>query len=538
MVAIRFRFPGGRFHATPWEHHVNEGVPEWPPAPWRILRALLAVWWRKARNEVEEPVVRRLLNRLSERLPTYVLPSGVAAHTRHYMPPFKGKKTKVLDTFVHMKEPGEIIVDWAGVALDGEMEEALRTLLSRFSYLGRAESWVEASMVREPVGPAVIRPFLEDDPYPQGEETEVRPVLAPLASDEYDAWRREALARREEEFLAAKRRKAEEKGTPPDRVKLTTREREALSRAIPADLFAALHAETGGLRKAGWNRPPGSRYVDYSMPGGILGTVPAPRAAPASGPPPCVARFALSSAVLPRLTEAISVAERFRQALVKGSDGAPVFTGKNAGGEPLADHRHAYYLPETKGRHGRITHMTLYAPMGFDACARRALEDVTRVWGHGGHALQLVLLGMGAPREFAMTGSEGAPFFRTAVEWRSVTPFVATRHPKTTRSGQPRRDERGRWIGSPEHDLVRLLEAAGFPEPEVVEPLAHTRLGGKRTSWLEFRTLRRKGHGRRALHPGTGFRILFPEPVTGPIAVGYGAHFGLGLFTPVPTPRN
>lgn len=27
--------------------------------------------------------------------------------------------------------------------------------------------------------------------------------------------------------------------------------------------------------------------------------------------------------------------------------------------------------------------------------------------------------------------------------------------------------------------------------------------------------------------------IEFLEPVSGPIAVGYGAHFGLGLFVPV-----
>ena len=33
MTAVALRFLAGRFHATPWGHHVNEGVPEWPPSP-------------------------------------------------------------------------------------------------------------------------------------------------------------------------------------------------------------------------------------------------------------------------------------------------------------------------------------------------------------------------------------------------------------------------------------------------------------------------------------------------------------------------
>jgi CRISPR-associated protein Csb2 len=41
VPTLRLRFPGGRYHATPWGHHVNEGQVEWPPSPWRLLRALM-----------------------------------------------------------------------------------------------------------------------------------------------------------------------------------------------------------------------------------------------------------------------------------------------------------------------------------------------------------------------------------------------------------------------------------------------------------------------------------------------------------------
>ncbi len=41
MIVLELRFPAGRFHATPWGRHVNEGAVEWPPSPWRLMRALI-----------------------------------------------------------------------------------------------------------------------------------------------------------------------------------------------------------------------------------------------------------------------------------------------------------------------------------------------------------------------------------------------------------------------------------------------------------------------------------------------------------------
>ena len=48
MFALAFRFPADRYHATPWGRNVNEADVAWPPEPWRLLRALIAAWWRKA----------------------------------------------------------------------------------------------------------------------------------------------------------------------------------------------------------------------------------------------------------------------------------------------------------------------------------------------------------------------------------------------------------------------------------------------------------------------------------------------------------
>jgi CRISPR-associated protein Csb2 len=47
--------------------------------------------------------------------------------------------------------------------------------------------------------------------------------------------------------------------------------------------------------------------------------------------------------------------------------------------------------------------------------------------------------------------------------------------------------------------------------------------------WLEFHTRRFKGE---AGHGLAGFEIEFAEEVTGPLALGFACHFGLGLFLP------
>ena len=83
------------------------------------------------------------------------------------------------------------------------------------------------------------------------------------------------------------------------------------------------------------------------------------------------------------------------------------------------------------------------------------------------------------PEDFGGTDPEKGqcPLLARARSWVSRTPFLPTRHPKATRAGVPKVDATGFQIGSPEHELLRLLELAGFPEPEAVEPVASTRPG-------------------------------------------------------------
>ena len=124
MFALAFRFPAGRYHATPWGRNVNEADIAWPPEPWRLLRALVAAYWRKGDHERWPPeALGRLIDALAETLPVYRLPTGgIHAHTRHYMPQARGKTTLIFDAFVRIPEQGSIIAAWPGVTLDAELD--------------------------------------------------------------------------------------------------------------------------------------------------------------------------------------------------------------------------------------------------------------------------------------------------------------------------------------------------------------------------------------------------------------------------------
>ncbi|MBA2433675.1 MAG: type I-U CRISPR-associated protein Cas5/Cas6 [Chthoniobacterales bacterium] len=513
MIAIRFHFVTGRWHATAWGSHVNEGVPDWPPAPWRICRALIATWFHKHRTVFEEPRIRELIETLAAAAPSYALPSATAAHTRHYMPVIAGRnesKTKIFDTFVHVA-PGESLDVLWPVEVDAAQRELMATLLASMNYFGRAESLVEAALL--PANAALpkvnARPVVNGERV-QSEEEPIR-LLAPATPEEHAAW----FAKQAMPTSKAKGKK------------------KTNTASLPSSIFDALLADTGDLKAAGWSQPPGSRWIDYARPAEPF------RIAPQRKPVlderrPTVARFAVVSDVPPRITEALSLGERFHRALVSRC-ATPVFTGCNAAGEPLADgHQHAFYFSECDPHHGMVKFFTLYARMGFDVDARRALEKLRQTWGYDGHKLQLILLGTGEREDFAGESPDAGHSLPlgTSREWISLTPFVPTRHLKTRRNGEPKLDANGIPIGSPEHDLRRLLPESGFPEPTEVAPVPHLQLENRSIHWLEFQRTRKTGNGSKAGERGYGFRIAFSEAVRGPIAVGYGAHFGLGLFVP------
>lgn len=515
MIVIKIDFPAGRWHATAWGSHVNEGVPEWPPCPWRLCRALIAAWHWK--HQTEEGTLRTLIEKLTAQPPAFRLPRASTAHTRHYMPVITGPKetkTKVFDTFIHVSPGDSLCVRW-DVDLDSSEMAMLATLLESLSYLGRAESLVIASLVEVlPVSGTWTMPVERS----QLTEAETIRLLAPQTTAAYNEW----SAQQAPAVTPAKKTKSKKK---PD--------------SIPASVFDALQIDTADWKKEGWNLPPGSRWVEYLRPRNYLQISPASeRPARHHHQLPTVARFAITSKVPPAMTQALSLAERFHQALcskLREGERSAALLGIDEHDEPLKGNDHVYFLPECDS-HGYVTHMTLHAKRGFDEAACRALSRLGKVWGPEGFDVSIVLLATGQPADFTSTSPNASPYFKKSRTWVSLTPFIPVRHAKATRTGVPKVDQvNGLQIGSPEHDCWRLLQtiAPELPATRVSNLGPRIRQGLRDIPCLAFQRQRKTGKGTRAGTRGYALQIEFDQEVSIPLGFGYAGHFGLGLFAPV-----
>ena len=485
MIALQIRFLAGRYHATGWHSAHNEAVPEWPPSPWRVLRSLVSAAYAA---EAPQAQVVSLLGKLRG-LPKYHVPRAVDAHTRHYVPDTDDgnhKKAKLFDAFVAVeggaREPQPLTMSWDAELAPSE-RELLADLCRRVSFLGRAESWAELS---------VVDGFPEWNCVPdeQSGASNATSLLALSSASELEAW--------------AKEQPKPKKGSD-----------------VPRGLWDVLTFSGERYRDEGWSTVPGTQLARYVFKRSPFLRAPAPTASRRPATLPTVARYAIRSAVLPKLEEALWIAERLRKSAMAQSrevDGnaKPVFSGHDVGG----GHLHAMYLAtsEDPRNRGFIDHLTIRAKGGFDEQDVMALQRLRWLWGKGGHDLELILVGLGQPSDF---GGDALPRSRLLARsrvWESVTPFVPTRHPKTVRGV-----DRDGIQDQIRRGCEQLLGVA----PELVESFSGP------IDWRRFRRRRQEGGGNRGPDRAYGARLTFAEPVEGPIALGYGAHFGLGLFCSV-----
>lgn len=522
MIVIELTFPAGRFHATPWGHHVNEGAVEWPPSPWRFLRALVATWKRKA-NHLDENLIRELLQALSSP-PDFHLPRATFSHTRHYMPWYKkgpGDKTLVFDSFVALQKDEPVRLVWQALNLPQDQRQALELLLSLIGTFGRAESWCDGKL-------------LSSD-----EAAAIEPNCKPLTTS--------ALEGEAVRVLGVDAETVFSNDLNP---------RSAQGSLYDPDWHLCM--ETLWLHKQRFSMPPGAKWLDYSRKKDAL-ALPKPKPQHRARPAMQVARFALDSTVLPLLTDALRVAEAARfnlmgiygrhnqQGEVKGK--SPMLSGKAADGTPLKGHRHCYYLPtsELPENHekGRIDHLTLFAAGGFSKEDLRAIDRIREIKSRdrqeSGHPLRAILLGVGVSSEM-----QPGPL-KPSRSWVSATPFVSPRLPKTSGRHKVRtQEERLRFVE--EQLKVELQRWIERNKPEIqlekvqiqpcVDDSGNTRRRcplkqGFRERPIQFRRFRQKRTDDGGKRPAAFFQLTFPERVSGPIALGHSCHFGLGLFVPV-----
>ena len=466
MTTVELRFLANRYHGTAWGRHVNEGVPEWPPSPYRLVRALYDAWKRKC-DHLSESAVAEVLRVLAEAPPTFRLPIAVASHTRSYLSSNTedpSDKSLIFDAFVAVGKDARCYLEWPA-ELTQEQRKTLGELLGALNFLGRSESWVEARLAESASGR-----LLRFEPMDRAEGGgEVVSVACPAPEPEY-------------------------KGA--------------------GKWLDALTYSTTQMLKERRTAPPAMRSVSYVGPKDAVVTWISP-GRPPGGKPVTGVILALSGKVLPLGTEAVRVAELVRAALMSAWERyrpgvAPplLLHGKDENGRPEKEHRHLFVLPQidVSGRQaGRITRVLLHSRDAMDA---DVLQCILRL-RHLHWAEEPIRCSV------SWRGDHDDPVFRRRTKVaESTTPFVTSRH---WRRG------RGTVTEFLIEEVRRECRNHGLPEPVLVELLSKP---AGRWQSVQFRRSRKN---QEAL-PGYAFRIGFSEAVCAPFSLGSLCHFGLGQF--------
>lgn len=490
MITIDIAILRGRYHATPWGRHVNEGVPEWPPSPFRLVRTLYDAWRRK-RPDWPAERVEPILRALASQDPLFELPPARSSHIRIFYRQggeAESDKKLVFDPFV-VVSPGAVArLGWPSVDLSNSMQSDLDELLAVIGYLGRAESLVALRRSDAPL------------------RANCSPADASAGSSDTELVRVAGVAR-PDEHIEVPLGKPKRKGTPPE---LLT-------------WIDALTWGTDEVQAKKLSDPPALRWVGYRRASDAL-EARAPTATRPKMQQTDTVLLALHGKVKPRVEDTVVVAERLRRFAMSAhqrivGDGMPIsltLAGKASRGMPAKGHQHAYYLPWDRNGDGKIDHVIVYAAAGFDRSEVAAFDRI--YWPQA--------LNRGQPLAVVPVATGTREMFGPATRFRSATPFIPPRHYRQKRDG-----DHAEWsvrqleleLGHHHRD-VRLVSAAAIPNDGGTF--------GRRPRWLEYRRAR-KGETPKL---GYGFAIELAEPIHGPFAIGAGAHFGLGLFVPDPRP--
>jgi CRISPR-associated protein Csb2 len=494
-VGIRFTLPLGRFHATAAGSTPNEAIGEWPPSPWRVLRALVSVWKRRA-PELAEADVLAVLGQLAGPC-EFQLPVSAVGHTRHYLPadPVSAKSGTVggaskfltIDAFVSLERDASFVAVWPEASLTQPERGALDRLCSEFTYLGRAESLCDAELL---------------DDSALGEVTpNARPVAGSAGGVDGEVTR-------------------------------------LLVPTGPLDLEALCLTWSelrSGRRKA--LVPPGARFEDYWVPRRSAVRPARRRASHRRGSN--ALRFEVvpsepgRSAPRPSLGETVTYTSALRFAAqssfgrLNGGEASSTLSGRGATGPSEGNHSHAHYLVISDGAASmearRIRSFVVWAPAGFSAEEEAALARIRRLFGFdhvpGFSPCRLEVSAVGAVEEVApelCRSADGRP----ALRFVSETPVVPGREPRGGRD----------WAEQVRLDVEGALERQGLRAAAVTvgEPVRGVRTQRPRKG--------RRGPGWAYPHPHRLEVTFASDPfVDGrprPLAVGALSHFGLGLLRP------
>ena len=248
----------------------------------------------------------------------------------------------------------------------------------------------------------------------------------------------------------------------------------------------------------------------------------------------------------PRLpsVRGVDVARTVRKALMEAhGPGAPeILSGHRVSGEP-SERPHLAYVPlpyvGSERADGSILGVALVLPREAPREERLAVYQALAAWekrvrrGDEDAPCLPVYLGKAGELGLARLEDEASPltlqvetWCAEAAAWASATPVALDRNPGDLRAHDPKKEAAA--YAEAEATIAAACERIGLPRPARVTVVPAAPLAGadKARQFPPYQT----GKVQRVLVHAT---LAFDAPVRGPILLGAGRYFGLGLFRPL-----
>jgi len=516
MFGLRVDFLTGRFAASAYN---DRDRAEWPPHPARLFSALVATWgegdpagsmgdleraalqWLETlpaptilADPTDKVAMRSVTDvfvpvndatviglRAKDAASTVVNPSpGNMAAAMAVLPQNRGRQARTFP--VAIPEHPVVAFVWNEIECPEVHSSPLRSLLARVVRVGHSSSLVCVTLASHLETEALKEQLTEFVP----DDVSGKMVIRWVGAGQFDAL-----------------------------VEAHSRHRETEPRVLP------------------------KRDVTYRV-----GAVQLPRALARSSFSPELIVLAREAGPRLPITAAAGLASQFRRAFLSQAEEPidPLLSGHNPDGSPLAGAHVAFVpLPVVGGAYadGALIGIAIAVPEAAGervrAAVLRTIERMHDVGEEGSAVLRLGAVGKLQLRHDPWTVDtrvtlQSDSWTRPSRHWASVTPVALDRNPGDLHHANPAK--RAAAFAEATAAVVNAVQDIGLPTPSRVDVVRSTVVSGSAKPRMFPRfPLDPKRTQRVLVH----VRLEFDEPVLGPVILGAGRYFGLGLLTPLDT---
>lgn len=542
QFALRIEFLMGWYCA---QAHDDRNWPEWPPHPARLFSALVAAWAEAGEDASERAALEWL-----ERLPAPLIQASQAT-VRGIDPARNSRRSDRLTTVTtYVPVNDAFVISPAGVPKQYDrILDSRRKLESATSESARARAIKAHDTLQERVrawsGNAAKpgrKGSLEVLPEARGKQPRTFPVAIPDDPVVHFIWP-DVDASEHAEVLDKLAGRVARLGHSSSQVSVTV-VREAPGATLepsdegvhirlpgPGQLQALVraHAVHGGVQPRQLPFQP-QMYREVAAPRVV--------AVPQLSGEWMV--LEVEGGTWLRLQDTMVLTQSIRAALMShAADPIPmVLSGHEPDGTPAQrPHLSLLPLPFVGREHadGGIRGFALMLPRDATTEDRMAVAGAVQTWGTSGGGRLVLTLPGGRGVDLRVLVDE--PVLRTlqrsrwarpSKHWRTVTPLAFDQSPGRLWSGKPGPRDKARQAAK---DVVGLAcERVGLPRPIGVEAMQASGLAGV-PDLRAFPVY--ESAGRKVRRVSAHIDLWFAEPVRGPLVLGAGRFFGMGLFAPM-----